>query len=139
MNCNYLFIYGTLMKELRSNLFFDFENYLSFIGKAYYYGKLFEIRDYPGVIPSSNKKDKVYGEVYEIIDMNFVENHLDEYEGYGLKFAGQEEYIRTMVYVHMKNYSRKRCWIYLYNRPIHHYQRIIDGKYDDFKRNRIQL
>jgi len=133
----FIFIYGTLMRHLRGNLFFDFEKHLRFISDAYYRGMLFEIRNYPGVIPSADKNDKVHGELYEILNFDYVENILDEYEGCGKSFAGQEEYHRKLVYVNLDHHKRKRCWIYLYNRPVHHYTRIPDGDYRRFRQHQF--
>lgn len=131
MNCNYLFIYGTLMRKLRGNLFFDFEKHNEYMGEASYRGKMFEIRGYPGVVPGKGT-ERVYGEVYKILNHAFMVHHLDTYEGCVRSNVASNEYVRKMVYVTRQSGLRTRCWMYLYNQPIHHYTCIAGGNYTRF-------
>lgn len=139
MNCNYLFIYGTLLRELRGNLFYSFEEYNQYLGKAWVYGKLYEIRNYPGFIKSHNKAEKVFGEVYHILDKNYLLDKIDEYEVFNPQHGDDQEYLRKQIYVMMEDNTRKRCWIYIYNKAIYHYEYIPSGDYVAYVREMNQL
>jgi gamma-glutamylcyclotransferase (GGCT)/AIG2-like uncharacterized protein YtfP len=132
MNCSYLFIYGTLLRSLRGNFFFDFEKHNTFKGNAWCHAKMFEIRDYPAIIKSDEETDKVFGEVYYINNHDYLYTKLDDYEGFTSADSEQDEYLRELMYVTMLDGQRRRCWVYTYKKPIHHYEPIPSGDYEKY-------
>lgn len=135
MKCNFLFIYGTLLRALRGDMFFDLEQHLRYVSPATYQGKMYEINTYPGVVPSFDNRDEVKGEVYEVQDLVYLKEVLDVYEGCGNQYMGNEEYIRRVVTVKLNDNSSLNTWIYLYNRPVFNYTPITDGDYVHYINN----
>lgn len=135
MKSKFLFIYGTLLRALRGDMFFDFEKHLRYVSPAIYQGKMYEINTYPGVVPSFDNRDVVKGEVYEVYDLVYLTEVLDAYEGYGKQFKGNEEYIRRIVTVKLDDSRLLSCWIYLYNRLVSSRAPIHDGDYIRFMNN----
>lgn len=79
-------------------------------------GKLYHIDWYPGVIPSDDETERVYGEVYDI-HKNFeaVIESLDQYEGSAAEFPEPHLFVRQIETVTLENGSSTKAWIYYYN------------------------
>ncbi|NBC83363.1 MAG: hypothetical protein GVY19_08260 [Bacteroidetes bacterium] len=135
MQCDYLFIYGTLLRELRGRLFKYFEKEMRYISIGYYQGQMYHLGHYPGVVPSADFSDLVKGEVYEITNQQYLEDVLDDYEGAGKNFKGCEEYLRRIEKVKLETGKTMLCWIYIFNRPVHPYKRVTGGDYIKFVRD----
>jgi gamma-glutamylcyclotransferase (GGCT)/AIG2-like uncharacterized protein YtfP len=105
IQCQYLFVYGTL-KSGSNHPMHDWlaENSI-FITKGYFQGKKFMYRSYPSVIPSTNEADKVDGEIYEI-KKEAMWRKLDFYEG--------TDYIRMIVDIQTENLGILQCYIYMH-------------------------
>lgn len=88
-----------------------------FVGEAIYRGKLFNVGDYPGVIPSNDPNDIVKGDVYRLRRADLVLPLLDRYEECGAEFPEPNEYSRLRQTVCFKNGSSIIAWVYLYNYP----------------------
>ena len=115
MNNTYLFVYGTLRSATNSEMFQLLARHADFVGAASYQGQLYNIDDYPGVVPSKNKTDLVQGEVYQLHDADFILQQLDDYEECGPSFLQPTEYIRELCEVRLQNDEFIKAWIYRYN------------------------
>jgi hypothetical protein len=60
-------------------------------------GTLYEVCGYPGAIESSGANDKVFGELYKMLERKLVLARLDEYEECSNRFPMAHEYIRKLV------------------------------------------
>jgi len=126
-NNQYLFVYGTLLDESNPYAAFLKENSrLHQQGRLR--GKLFNIGNYPGAIIDDTAETFVYGSIFLMNDPKSVLDELDEYEGFGDDFAQPNEFIRDLVEVETKN-TNLRCWVYLYNLPVHTLPQISSGNY----------
>jgi len=123
----YLFVYGTLKSSFKLPQFDQIKQYTQFISVARYQGTLFNVDGYPGVVPSTNPSDSVYGEVYLLSDANRLLNILDEYEECSPHFPEPTEYIRTPQLIHLNDNTIIEAWIYLYNHKTHNLVRITSG------------
>jgi gamma-glutamylcyclotransferase (GGCT)/AIG2-like uncharacterized protein YtfP len=130
----YLFVYGTLLRQCKSDISRIFEHYADFKGLATFQGKLFTIDYYPGVIPSNDCNDVVQGEVYRLRRPEFVLSQLDHYEECGPSFNEPTEYVRKIHSVHLSNGDTISAWIYIYNWPTDKLERIESG---DFLNNGV--
>lgn len=127
MTSNYLFVYGTLLKDFDSNMAKFLELNSKFVGEGFFNGKLYKISWYPGAVLSVNKFDKVYGHVFEILSTEKIFKILDVYEG--IEDSSVNEFIRTTIKVNLANKRRINTWAYLYNLPTTHLECIKSGRY----------
>ena len=124
----YLFVYGTLKSTFNHPQFEQIKRYTQFISVARYQGKLFNVDGcYPGVVPSTNPSDSVYGEVYLLSDANRLLTILDEYEECSSHYPHPTEYIRSSQIIHFNENMTVKAWIYLYNHKIDGLLRITSG------------
>jgi gamma-glutamylcyclotransferase (GGCT)/AIG2-like uncharacterized protein YtfP len=129
MSPDYLFVYGTLRRDSNYHLL---ARYGQFVGDATYQGKLYMVDYYPGLVPSDNPQDIVYGEVYKLSDPDIVLSRLDDYEECGPKFSEPTEYVRRKQDVIFKSGEVISAWVYIFDRPTDRLQLIVSG---DFIRN----
>jgi|SRR5581483_3219072 len=113
----YLFVYGTLRKDVGHAMAQIPARHARFVGEATFHGQLFDLGNYPGAIPSENAQDLVYGEVYalEPLMRNRVLAILDEYEGCSCRSEVLSEFRRENVMITLNDGRRVFSWIYLYN------------------------
>jgi len=132
MNHNYLFVYGTLLRNAQSNRNALLKGHADFISVARFEGLLYLIDTYPGVLASQNKNDWVVGEVYQLRDENIILKKLDHYEECSPEFQQPTEYIRTQQKVVLDNGNTCTAWVYIYNWPVNEINRIVSGDFLDF-------
>jgi len=131
MSTSYVFVYGSLRKSFGHPQHHLLEKNTDYIGKAHFQGKLYNVDWYPGVVDSSNKNDRVTGELYKITqNRDTLLNRLDRYEGCLPDIPEPHEFIRRQRPVELLNDgSLLRAWIYLYNRQPDEKDRILSGDY----------
>ncbi|MBK8816787.1 MAG: gamma-glutamylcyclotransferase [Methylococcaceae bacterium] len=131
---DYLFVYGTLLRQCNNDICRILEHSADFKGLATFQGRLFKIDYYPGVIPSNETNDAVQGEVYRLRHPELVLSQLDRYEECGPSFTEPTEYIRKIHSVRFSNGDAITAWIYIYNWPTDKLERIESG---DFLKNGV--
>ena len=129
MNDDLLFVYGTLRRDMRSEMSQLLERHAGFVAEGRYQGRLYRIDYYPGVVPSDNPTETVKGEVYSLRDSQVVLQELDRYEECGPGFAEPTEYVRRFETVTLLDGAVCRAWIYIYNHPIDRYTPIPSGDF----------
>jgi gamma-glutamylcyclotransferase (GGCT)/AIG2-like uncharacterized protein YtfP len=125
----YLFVYGTLRRDIKNQMGQVLSQYAEYCGEGFFQGRLYDIGEYPGAIPSSRSTDMIRGEVYLLRDVAKVFKILDEYEGCGPNASSPTEFRRETVMVSMEGGSNISSWVYLYNHPIKGLKRISSGNY----------
>jgi gamma-glutamylcyclotransferase (GGCT)/AIG2-like uncharacterized protein YtfP len=125
-----LFVYGTLRERSGHAMARRMARHARLVGAASFQGKLFMVEDYPGVVPSDDPTDIVYGEVYELEQPKRMLRVLDEYEGYD-PHAPHCAYLRREHRVVLTTGVVVPAWIYIYNRETDRLERITSG---DFSR-----
>lgn len=131
MECNDLFVYGTLRKGTSSEMYRILAREADFVADATFHGRLYMIDYYPGVVPSANQEDVVHGELYHMLNPTSVLQKLDVYEECGEGFSLPQEYVRQIVDVMLPSGKMCKAWTYIYNRPVHNLKRIISGDFLD--------
>jgi len=129
MKEQYLFVYGTLRKDVGSEMNQLLARYSSFAGEASYQGRLYRIDHYPGVTPSDNSVHQVKGEVYCLDEPELVLSQVDRYEECGPEFPEPTEYIREKQEVTLANGRKVIAWVYIYNRPVENFPLISSGDF----------
>ena len=128
----YLFVYGTLLKDVKNEMSqFLHANSLN-IKEAFVYAQLFDLGDYPGVFLSNNKTDKVFGQVVKIKNEENVLKKLDIYEGVGHEFEYPNEYKRLNITAYLKDLTSINAWIYCYNHSLTNATKIASGNYLEY-------
>ncbi|WP_445736754.1 gamma-glutamylcyclotransferase family protein [Mariniflexile sp.] len=129
VNHNYLFVYGTLLKDFDSYMAKFLETKSEFIGTGYFNGKLYEILWYPGAVLSDNPNDKVFGHIFKILDTEKTFKALDDYEGIGDTGEHANEYKRVLIDAYISENELVKTWVYIYNLPTEQLKLIPSGKY----------
>jgi gamma-glutamylcyclotransferase (GGCT)/AIG2-like uncharacterized protein YtfP len=125
----YVFVYGTLMRNVNNNMSRFLQANARFIGDAYIYGKLYEVNEYPGAIMSIDPSERVCGNIFEIRNVEAVFKALDEYEGIGAGNPTCYEYVRTQVTAYLEDHTEITTWFYVYNFSTESLKRIVSGRY----------
>lgn len=133
MSHDYLFVYGTLRRDINSEMYHLLARYGKFVGNASFQGKLYMVDYYPGLVQSDNPQDVVYGEVYKLSCPETVLSRLDEYEECGPKFSEPTRYVRRKHDVTLKTGEVMSAWVYIFERPTVGLQLIESG--DFLRRN----
>jgi len=63
---NKLFVYGTLMNDVQSNIARFLRDNSRFLGLGYAKGTLYDLGFYPGFVPDENEDSRVTGHVFEL-------------------------------------------------------------------------
>lgn len=127
-----LFVYGTLRSDISREQNNLLQTQAVFISAAHLQAKLYEVAGYPGAIYSENPADKVYDELYELIDSNQILTQMDNYEECASSFPEPHEYIRTQLPISLADSRLMMAWVYLYNRDISTLREIKTGDYASF-------
>ena len=131
MTLEFIFVYGTLRRQSASNMHPVLARYCEYCSDGIIHGKLFEVRDYPGAIESSNADDKVFGELYKMLDRKQVLALLDDYEECSDSFPLPHEYSRKRLPIALPDGDSVVAWVYLYNHDASKLQQIVSGDYLD--------
>jgi gamma-glutamylcyclotransferase (GGCT)/AIG2-like uncharacterized protein YtfP len=125
----FLFVYGTLRKPIASDMHPMLAGGCEHYAEGIMQGTLYEVCGYPGAIQSNSTKDKVFGELYQLLDRDRVLARLDEYEECSDWFPKPHEYIRKQLSIELIGGVAVEAWVYLYNRDVSKLQKILSGDY----------
>jgi gamma-glutamylcyclotransferase (GGCT)/AIG2-like uncharacterized protein YtfP len=129
MTSDLLFVYGTLMRGFDHPMALLLSRTGDFIGEARCRGRLYLVKHYPGLVPSDEAGDVVYGELFRLREAAPCLREFDMYEACGEGFAQPTEYVRQMLAVTLHDGSAREAWTYLYNWPVEHLPRIASGRF----------
>jgi pyruvate carboxylase len=124
----YLFVYGTLRRDCGNDLHRLIARNSDYVGMASYQGKMYQLKDYPGIISSENPQDQVVGELYLLSNTIKLLNVLDEYEEFDVENEDKSLFIRTKVKVNLKG-EKIETYAYLYNRQVDAENQLISGDF----------
>ena len=128
-NREYLFVYGTLRRGGGAPFSKLLSEQADLVGLGAFQGKLYDLGEYPGVVPSSNLADAVIGEIYALYNPGFVLAALDAYEDYVPDQPDRSLYLRRLVSISAGENKTLQAWLYLYNGPITGCKQITTGDY----------
>ncbi len=129
-NMEFLFVYGTLLKDIENSMSIYLSRHADFYCKGYFYGRLYNLGEYPGAITGTNPNERVYGNIFKLKNPGKIFSVLDEYEEVGEKFPSPNEYRREKIKVYCYN-NEIEAWIYLYNHSVLNLSLIPSGDYLD--------
>jgi gamma-glutamylcyclotransferase (GGCT)/AIG2-like uncharacterized protein YtfP len=125
---DHLFVFGTLLSGYDHPMSRMLSRRAELLGEARCMGQLYLVRHYPGMVPSTDDADQVFGELYLLRDAELL-RELDDYEGCSEKYPQPHEYVRARVAVTTTDGATVQAWTYLYNRPVTHLPRIASGRF----------
>lgn len=120
-NNEYLFVYGTLLRQSQTPMSSLLLSNSKFIDNATVQGVLYDIGEYPGLMLSNNLNAQVKGEVFQLKNPHKLIKELDAYEG--------SEYRKVIASVYLKDGTKLKSWIYVFCLPTDSYVCIESGDY----------
>jgi pyruvate carboxylase len=96
-------------------------------------GRLYDLGEFPGAIPSELPGEEVEGELYELGDLRRQLKALDEYEEFNPDHPEECLFIRQRVDVQIEDGERLKAWAYLLPRKPADARRIVSGDYLKFR------
>ncbi|MEO0897347.1 MAG: gamma-glutamylcyclotransferase family protein [Bacteroidota bacterium] len=128
MESEYLFVYGSLLKQVNNMMSSYLSLKSSLIGEGMMKGRLFMIDFYPGAIYEEEGNHWVKGDIYHMKEAQKIFKVLDEYEGYIPSKPEESLYQRQIVNV-LNIETSIPCWVYLYNQDVEPLEWIPSGDY----------
>ncbi len=122
-----VFFYGTLMTGFDRRRRAGIEGHLLFRGRGWIRAQLFDLGIYPAAVPAHD--GRVWGEIYEVLDVPRVLRVLDEIEGHSPDAPEQSLYLRERVPATLEDGSSLDVWVYFYNAPLGRAPQIASGDY----------
>jgi gamma-glutamylcyclotransferase (GGCT)/AIG2-like uncharacterized protein YtfP len=124
-----LFVYGTLMRGFDHPMAKLLSRGADFLSPARCRGRLYLVKHYPGLVPSDDSADIVFGELFRLRSAAELLRELDMYEACGEGFAEPTEYVRQMLAVTSADGTVGEAWTYIYNWPVAQLPRIASGRF----------
>jgi len=118
MTCDLLFVYGTLMRGFDNPMAQLLSRSAEFLGPARCRGRLYQVTHYPGLVPSDDADDAVFGELFRLRRPAELLREFDMYEACGEGFAEPTEYLRQKLSVTADDGAVHEAWTYVYNWPV---------------------
>lgn len=123
-----LFVYGTLLHSIESQIARYLRANSRFLGEAYLPGRLYDLGRYPGVVYLADAKSLVYGHLYELKKPEIAWPILDAYEGIDPNKLEQSEYQRQYCTI-KKDGKKTEAWVYIYQQKTVQLKEIESGNY----------
>ncbi len=138
MKNRYLFVYGTLREDVGNEMYHVLAKHAVLVGAATVRGELYNLGEYPGLVPRQHTADQIKGELYEIGTdaLEHTLSVLDDYEGVGPEDPLPHEYRRELVHVTLDNGRQLDAWAYVLNRSIEGLGRIRSGDFAEWRGSR---
>lgn len=128
MDRDYIFVYGTLRRDLADGMHRLLAGRCEFLSYGFMQGRLYEVNGYPGAVESENEEERVFGEIYRVTDSGLL-SMLDEYEECSDSFTEPREYVRKKVPVAVAGGRVVSAWVYVYNHETGGLGRIESGDF----------
>jgi gamma-glutamylcyclotransferase (GGCT)/AIG2-like uncharacterized protein YtfP len=126
---DYLFVYGTLAKEIAPREIAAAVKKLKDVGRGFILGRLYDIGEYPGAVLNGGPQDKIFGRIYQLPGDPAVLDQLDTYEGFDPAAPAQSVFVRRRTSINRPNKTILKGWVYEYNRDVSSQPRIKNGQY----------
>ncbi|WP_158857243.1 gamma-glutamylcyclotransferase family protein [Lunatibacter salilacus] len=129
----FLFVYGTLLTDVKHPKGEMLRALASFIGKGQIPGTLYDLGEYPALVACNETSSSVLGEVYDLSSCPNLWAELDEYEG--INDSDTPEYTREKVLVTTAD-ATLTCWTYIYQGIVQNLVPIEGGDYLSYFKER---
>ncbi|MFQ5778596.1 MAG: gamma-glutamylcyclotransferase [Terriglobia bacterium] len=106
-----LFVYGTLRRGFPLHAYLD-KKVARYLGKGKICGRLYDLGQFPGAIPSQSPTDEIEGELYELIDASKQLSELDAVEEFDPDRPGKSLFVRQLAEVELETGQKLNAWVY---------------------------
>jgi len=124
-----LFVYGTLMHGYDHPMARLLSDHADYLGPATLAGRLYRVKHYPGVIPSQDPAELVFGDVFRLHRPDVLLPQLDDYEGCGVSSPPPPQYRREVTTVALQSGATVEAFVYFYNLDVTKLTRIASGRF----------
>lgn len=114
---SHLFLYGTLLPELRVPEAPAVADRVRRVGEATLPGRLLDLGRYPGLVRPACEGDVVRGRVYALLDASALDE-LDRYEDAYPDAPDRGLFVREAATATLDAGDSRTCWVYCYNGPV---------------------
>ena len=115
---HHLFVYGTLLPELAPAGWRGPLSRCVRVGRGSLPGRLYDLGDYPGLVPDPSATGRVTGKVLRLPEPEDVLWVLDGYEAFDPADPAGSLFLRLPQEVDLDDGPRLACWVYVYNRDV---------------------
>lgn len=127
---DFVFFYGTLMGGFERPGRSRIDSKLTPQGRGSIRAALFDVGIYPAAVPASDSH--VHSEIHRMVDSASVLDALDEIEGFHPDRHDDSLYVRVEAPMTFDDGRVGNAWVYFYNAPLGHAQRINCGDYLEY-------
>lgn len=132
-----LFVYGTLQSTAQHPMGDLLRSHARLVGTGAICARLYIIDDpedfganyFPGALPSPDPADRVYGEIYELINPAPLMPELDRLESCSADWPEPHEFLLRNVEVLIDGGEATRAWSYLYTWDVTGAERVMSGRF----------
>lgn len=125
----HLFVYGTLLRRIGHPMHDTLVRWSVFTGRGRTRGTLYDLGEYPGLVPGGSGAAWVRGELYAFEFIQPLIGLLDRYEGCTSMDPAPHEFRRAPATVETEGGERCFAWMYRYEGSLAHARPILDGDY----------
>ena len=132
---NKIFVYGTLRRG------FPLHKYLPtssarFVGRGTILGRLYDLGDFPGALPSGSPTHEIEGELYELINGTKLLKELDKVEEFFPEGPDESLFLRRITDVELESGKKVKAWVYYLAEKPANARLIQSGDYAEARRSR---
>ena len=124
----YLVLYGSLRAGQKAFEELGLSDQLAACGTCSFDGDLYDLGDFPGATAG---KGRIKAEIFEVTDLSVLDT-LDDYEEFDVNDPQNSLFVRRCV--HIEEFGD--AWVYMYNGPKKHAERIASGDWVEHHRAR---
>lgn len=135
---DHLFVYGTLQTSAEHPLGDLLRAAAVHVGTGSIQARLYIVEDpdpvdnrYPGALPSPDPADRVYGEVYQVLEPSRVFGALDAYEACSPDWPEPHEFMLRRVEVAMADGGALTAGAYLYTWDVSTARHVPSGRFTE--------
>jgi len=126
---SFIFVYGTLRCGISSPLDHIMNTHCVFVGGGSVSGRLYDIGRYPGLVSTTARTERVFGDVFRFRNEETALAELDIYEGCSQACPQPHEYCREIQAVRLSSGRTVEAWVYRYMHDVKRLRRIPGGDY----------
>ncbi len=132
---NKVFVYGTLRRGLPLHKLLR-RGSVRLLGRARIQGRLYDLGEFPGALPSQSPANEIEGELYEFTNGAQLLKELDEVEEYFPERPNESLFLRRLADVELESGKKVKAWVYYLAEKPANARLIPGGDYAEARRSR---